>query len=100
VSAYLSRLDEIENLETPRLPSVESVETTINQGIDTLDTAPSGHSQIFIESDEPRRSWRVTLASGESFTSLCSPPASRAEVQGWYPVADVRHEHEDQVEAA
>ncbi|WP_295401181.1 hypothetical protein [uncultured Thiocystis sp.] len=41
----MSYLDRLQKLKSPAYPSVESVETPSKQGLDTLDTSLSGHSQ-------------------------------------------------------
>ena len=102
MSAYLSRLNEIENLETPRRVSVESVETHQKQTFDTLDTAPPGRSQNFMVAapdNTPMREWRVVLPTGECFTASCTPPATLSEMKHWYPGARIEPEPDASLEA-
>lgn len=42
----MSYLEALKNLEKPPVGSVESVETPVVANIDTLDTTPSGPSEI------------------------------------------------------
>lgn len=73
--------------ETPKSPSVKSVETPSKPSIDTLETSPSGTFQNF-DPANPRRLWLVHDADrprGVSFT----PPVTLPEVQAAYPGAQV-----------
>lgn len=50
--------------------------------------------------DTPRRRWIITMPDGQVFDSTFTPPATAAEMAGWYPTADIRPEPEEVEPAA
>ncbi len=104
--SYLAELREhAQNQKRATPPSVESVETPEKGSFDTLDTTPPGPFSISRPGADPRhaasapevdtrRLWLIHHPDTGWVSHSFTPPASLAEVRGWYPEATIEPEDE------
>jgi hypothetical protein len=89
--SYLDRLRETKkNLERPGHPTDKTDNTPHGASFGSFVSTPTGPSQNFSgqETDvAPGRLWLIRHPDGSVRSHSFTPPASRAEVEAWYPGA-------------